>query len=328
MKVKRIVLTLLLFAVAGATAFAQTGASGTGRSGSGRFVLTIESNVRGAQVFINAVQQKGVTPMQLTLPAGSYSVSVRAEGYRDYVANLNLTRDMTLSANLQQITYSLTVTSSVKGSTVYVDGRAQGNAPVRLDLPKGSYTVMIEAAGFYAFSQVVDLSRDMSVNSQLQPMTFRLNVTCNVNGANIFLGDGLIGKAPLQIEVSPGTYTLRANAPGYFEFSQIINLQENFNINVNLRKLVAQVTFTVPAAYLNPMVKEPLKTFTLFVDGKRIPGTITEPFEIEAGEHLVRLETGAIVFEARYMFEPGLNYLLELGPIVLLKPAPAAAVGR
>ena len=134
----------------------------------------------------------------------------------------------------------------------------------------------------------------------------------------------MIGKAPLYAEVAPGTYTLRVTAAGFFEFSQVINLQDDFNINVNLRKLVSQVTFTVPVAYLNPDVKDPLKLFTLYVDGRRVPGQLAAPFEIEAGQHLVRLETGGIVFEAQYMFEPGRDYLLEVGPILQLKPAPVA----
>jgi hypothetical protein len=324
MKVKKIVLALLVFAVAGATAFAQTGSSGSGRSGSGRYVLTITSNVRGAQVFVNAVRQKGVAPMELTLSTGSYSISVRADGHRDYVANLNLTRNMTLNANLQPITYNLTVTSSTRGSTVYLDGQRRGNAPARLALPGGRYTVMVETAGFHPFTQIVNLTRDTTVNAQLQAMTFRLNVTSNVNGAEVYLGDGMIGKAPLHAEVAPGTYTLRVTAPGYFEVSQIINLQENFNINVNLRKLVSQVTFTVPAAYLNPDVKDPLKLFTLYVDGRRVTGSLAASFEIQAGQHLVRLETGGIIFEAQYLFEPGRDYLLEVGPILQLKPAPIA----
>ena len=324
MKVKRIVLTLLLFAVAGATAFAQTGASGSGRSGSSRYVLTITSNVRGAQVFINAVRQKGVTPMELTLSAGSYSISVRADGYRDYVANLNLNRNMTLNANLQPITYNLTVTSSIRGSKVYIDGQGRGNSPVRLTLPGGRYTVLVETAGHHPFTQIVDLTRDLTVNAQLQAMTFRLNVTSNVQGADIYLGDGMIGKAPLHAEVAPGTYTLSVTAPGYFQFSQIIDINDNFNINVNLRKQTSRVSFTVPPANLNPAIKDPLRLFTVYVDGKRILGSLAGQFEVEAGQHIVRVETGALVYEAQFLVEPGQDYLLEISPIVQLRPAPVA----
>jgi len=318
MKVKRIVVALVVLAVAGATAFAQTGATGTGRSGSSRYVLTINSNVRGAQVFINAVRQKGTTPMELTLSRGSYSISVRADGYRDYVANINLSRNTTLNATLQPITHNLTVTSSTRGSAVYIDGQRRGNAPLRVALPGGRYTVMVEADGHHPFTQVVNLSRDLSVNAQLQAITFRLNVTSNVQGADVYLNSGMIGKAPVRAEVAPGQYTLRVVASGYPEFSQIIDIQDDFNINVNLRKQVSQVTFSIPASYLNPNVKAPTREITLYIDGKRIPNPLSAPFDIEAGEHLIKLETGAIVVEGRFSFEPGLSYLLEFDPALLL----------
>ncbi|MBN1686921.1 MAG: PEGA domain-containing protein [Spirochaetales bacterium] len=322
MKVKRIAIALLVFFVAGVTVFAQTGTSGSGRSGSGRYVLTIESNVRGAQVFVNAVLQKGVAPMQLTLAAGSYSITVRANGYRDYTANVNLTRDVTLNANLQPITYTLTVTSSIRESTVSVDGQARGRAPVRLSLPQGNYTVKVEASGHHPFVQLVNVTSDFTVNAQLQPVTFRLNVTSNVQGADVYLGGSAVGKAPLQIEVTPGTYVLLVSAPGYGEFTQVINMQENFNINVNLRKQIATVTLSIPQAFLNPAEKDPFRLFTLYVDGRRIAGSLSQPFEVEAGQRSIRVETGGIVFNAVYVIEPGKEYVLELNPVLLLSPVP------
>lgn len=322
MKVKRILLAILVLAIAGATAFAQTGATGAGRSGGGRFVLTINSNVRGAEVFVNAVRQKGTTPIELTLARGSYSISVRADGYRDYVANINLSRNMTLNATLQPVTYDLTVTSSNRNSTVYIDGQRRGNAPVRLSLAGGRYTVLVESEGHHPFTQVVNLSRDLSVNAQLKEITYRLNVTSNVQGADVYLNSDIIGKAPVRAEVAPGRYTLRLSAQGYLEHSQIIDITDNFNINVNMRKQMAQVRLFIPQGSLNPTVKDPLRLFTVYVDGKRVSGSLANPFEVDAGQRIIRLETGALIYEAQFLVEPGLSYLLEVSPTVLLQPAP------
>jgi hypothetical protein len=324
MKFKKIAVLLVILIAAVSTVFAQTGTTGRGRTIVRQYTLTVNSNVRGSEVFVNAVRQKGATPMQLTLQAGSYSITVRAEGYRDYVANVDLSRDTTISANLQPITYTLTVTSSIRGSSVYIDGQRRGTAPQRLDLPGGRYTVKVEANNYHEFTQVVNLSRDISVNAQLQPMTFRLNVTSNVNGASIFLDNKLIGRAPHRSEVEPGNYTLKVSAPGYGEYSEVINIRDNFNINVNLRKLVAKVQFTVPAAFLTTNTKDPLRLFTLYIDGTRVPGSLGNEIEVEAGRHTVKIEKGGLVFEAQFVFEPGSDYLLELSPNMALKPAPAA----
>lgn len=321
MKTKRLLLALLVLLVTAATVFPQTGAAGRGLSRGGSYTLTINSNVRGAQVFVNAVRQKGVTPLNLTLSAGSYSITVRAEGYKDYTANVNLTRDLTINARLEPITYALMVTSNVKGSEVYVDGQRRGAVPTRLTLPQGSYSITVEANNYHPFTTSVSLSSDMTVNAQLEPKSFRLNVTANVQGADVYLGGDLIGRTPLQIEVTPGIYVLRLAAPGFFEFSQTITISDNFNINVNLRKQAAQVTFVVPENMLNPAVKQALRLFELYIDGSRVPGMLNQPFEVEAGSHLIRVQTGGMSFEGRYVFEPGENYTLEFIPGLLLKPA-------
>ncbi len=321
MKTKRLLLALLVLLVTAATVFAQTGAAGRGRSGGGSYTLSINSNVRGAQVFVNAVRQKAVTPMNLTLSAGSYSITVRADGYKDYTANVNLTRDLTINATLEPITHTLMVTSNVKGSEVYVDGQRRGAVPTRLTLPQGSYSITVEANNYHPFTTSVSLSSDMTVNAQLEPKSFRLNVTANVQGADVYLGGDRIGRTPLQVEVTPGTYALRLVAPGFFESSQTITVADNFNINVNLRKQVSEVTFVVPENVLNPAVKQALRLFELYVDGSRIPGTLNQPFEVDAGEHLIRVQTGGMSFEGRYVFEAGRNYVLEFSPGLLLEPA-------
>jgi hypothetical protein len=323
MKLKRIVLLSLVLAMAGTVLYAQRTTTGSGRSGTSRYTLTINSNVRNSEVFLNAVRQKGVTPMEIILTAGSYSVTVRAEGYRDYVTNVNLTRNMVISANLQPITYSLTVTSSVQNSSVYIDGQGRGRAPTRIELPQGRYTVLVEAQNHEPYTQVVNLSRDIAVNAQLKMITFTLNVTSNVQGANVFLDGRRIGSAPLKVEVTPGRYTLSLSAAGFTDFSQIIVVEDRYNINVNMRKATAEVAFSVPSAYLNPADKDPLRLFKLFIDGNQVRSSLSATFEVEAGEHLIRVETGGLVFEARYVFEAGEDYMLEFNPALLLKPAPA-----
>ncbi len=358
MKIKKYVILLLVLLLAATSAFAQTGASGSGRSATTRYLLTINSNVRNSQVFINAVLQKGQTPMRLTLNSGTYSVTVRASGYRDYVANVNLNRNMTLSAMLQPntftltinstprgatvfvnnrprgaapvrlelqagrysvrveavgyhphnqvvqfegdavinaalepITFAVTVNSDVRGATVFVDNQSRGTTPVRLDLQAGQHSLRVEAAGFYPNNQVIQVERDTAINTSLTPMTFRLNVTSNVQGAEVLIDGSRAGNAPMQIAISPGQHTLRVLAPGYYEHNQVLDLRENTNINVNLRKQSASVGFVLPENYLNSKVKDPRGLFSIYIDGRKIPTGQTGSFDVHAGQHIVRVES-------------------------------------
>ena len=55
----------------------------------GRFALTVNTNVAGAQVFLNN-GQVGVAPLTVQVDRGNYSVRVSAPGYQDYLASVNV----------------------------------------------------------------------------------------------------------------------------------------------------------------------------------------------------------------------------------------------
>ena len=383
MKIKRVIPLMLILLLAGASAWAQTRTETPTR-----YLLTVNSNVRGAQVFVNAVLQNGSTPLRLTLNTGTYSITVRAAGYRDYVANINLSRNLSINANLQPVLYALTVTSNVRGSTVYVNNQSQGVAPVRVNLRGGQYAIRVQAAGHHEHNQTIQLEHDTTVNAVLQPtaytlgisanvqgavvyvdgnrigvtpiqleadpgsheirieaegyhsysetirvtsdtsiradlelMTFRLNITCNVQGAEILINEERIGNAPFRIEVAQGQYALTVRAPGFYEYNQLLYVTENTNVNVNLRKQSAEVEFIIPEHFLNNSVKDPLRLFNLYIDGRKIPSAQIHHFEVDAGPRLIRIETGGLAFEAEYVFEPGVPYVLEFGFQLLLKAA-------
>lgn len=65
------------------------------------FQLTLRSNVRDDEVFINGVSY-GSTRLDVSLPAGSYDVEIRKTGYQTYTRNIDLKRSQTLRANLRK----------------------------------------------------------------------------------------------------------------------------------------------------------------------------------------------------------------------------------
>jgi hypothetical protein len=64
------------------------------------FALTVNANVMNATVAVNNVV-KGATPYQETLPPGTYSVRVSAEGFADYAVTVALNKPMTVNALLK-----------------------------------------------------------------------------------------------------------------------------------------------------------------------------------------------------------------------------------
>jgi hypothetical protein len=64
------------------------------------FALTVNANVVNATVAVNNVV-KGATPYVETLPPGTYSVRVSAEGFTDYIATVALNKPTTVNAVLK-----------------------------------------------------------------------------------------------------------------------------------------------------------------------------------------------------------------------------------
>lgn len=119
--------------------------------------LRIESDPPGAEVRLNGTA-RGVTPLSLSMPAGSYSLSVQ------YGSN---TKELPVSiangaTTIHHITWAdtappspapveagnLSITTDPPGSEVLVDGQMRGVAPITLrDLPVGQHRVAVRANG-------------------------------------------------------------------------------------------------------------------------------------------------------------------------------------
>jgi len=65
------------------------------------FLLTVLANVPNATVLLNN-QPRGTTPYTENLPPGPYALRVSAPGYTDFVANITITRAMTMNVQLQR----------------------------------------------------------------------------------------------------------------------------------------------------------------------------------------------------------------------------------
>lgn len=72
------------------------------------YKLSINSNVRGADVYINN-NLVGRTPYQGTLTQGNYSVRLSAGGYYDTSTSLTLSNNQSINLNMQPMTVSVNI---------------------------------------------------------------------------------------------------------------------------------------------------------------------------------------------------------------------------
>lgn len=117
--------------------------------------LRIESDPSGAEVRVNGAA-RGTTPLSLSMPAGSYSVTVQ-HGSNIKALPVSVTNGATTVHHIAWAdtppaapgeTGSLSVVTDPPGSTVVVDGEERGISPLTLrDVPVGQHRVVVRAGG-------------------------------------------------------------------------------------------------------------------------------------------------------------------------------------
>jgi len=167
---------LISLATAGSV-FAQSGARRT--TTPKNFTLTVQSSVKGAQILINN-SVKGTTSYSESLPAGNYSVIVRAQGYEEYRETVNLQANYTVRANLKQMMFDLTIMTNVNNAHIFVDNTEIGVKNAGTQVPFGEHQIRVVAEGYEPYMDIQTISRATVLRPELVPSFATLNFDVDV----------------------------------------------------------------------------------------------------------------------------------------------------
>jgi hypothetical protein len=125
--------------------------AGPGGIPAGDGELVVESRPPGARVVVDN-QERGVTPLTMTLSAGAHVMQVRVGTNEPRVIPLAIRAGVqtSLYVELQGVptTGTLEIRTEPRGARVFLDGQNRGTTPVTLrDLPPGDHEVMVELNG-------------------------------------------------------------------------------------------------------------------------------------------------------------------------------------
>lgn len=119
-------------------------------------VIIINANVKDYKLYINGAAAESPA----VLPMGEYDLVILKNGYTEWNQHVTLNQDtLNVTAELQKdVQYgTLTVTADVDGAWVYINGEEYGVAPMQVNLPYGSYNVMLEKSGYQNYKQSVQI---------------------------------------------------------------------------------------------------------------------------------------------------------------------------
>lgn len=139
---------------------------------------------------------------------------------------------------------AVTVTSSPVGAAVYFDDdhNILGRTPVQLHLPIGVATFRLEAPGYIAKSQEINVrpGAQPALDLVLEPLA-RLTVTSDPSTAIIEIEGNIPRSAVgrLDVELEPGTYLVTTKAEGYLHKTVEVTLasESPASMHVPLEKL-------------------------------------------------------------------------------------------
>jgi serine/threonine protein kinase len=137
----------VLVAVTGAGALAARLLGGRADTMTG--TLVVATNPDGAQAFVDG-QLRGLTPLSLTLPAGTHSVEFRGDGEpRSLTVTITPGAEVSQYVELPKAVVAvgqLQIRTEPPGARVTVDGRSRGTSPMFVtDLSPGEHSVVLES---------------------------------------------------------------------------------------------------------------------------------------------------------------------------------------
>ena len=136
--------------------------------------VEVKCSVAGARVLVRD-QVVGTVPLAgpVSVNAGPAKVEVIADGYKPFVTNVNLPggRPTTVEPALERVDFTgaLSVTSSVAGTHVLVDGADHGVAPLTLKVERGAHVVSARATGYVETSETVTVEAGQRPTMSFSP---------------------------------------------------------------------------------------------------------------------------------------------------------------
>ncbi|MBI9104637.1 MAG: PEGA domain-containing protein [Spirochaetales bacterium] len=240
MKRNKIVIILMMAALLlPGMLFAQRA---TGGRRSSNVELTVQCNVRGANVEVTPQEskdtQRGSAPATFTVAKGAYTITVSANGYDTATQSVNLTAAQTVNITLQPTEFALRVTSNVPTALVQIkapNGSNVGTGRVALteNLRPATYEITVSADGYNTATRSVSLSRNQTINVDLTPAMGTVNIVIPAAFLDVRNGnpsdqvevyvDGQKQSSNRSVQMRPGRHTIRVSSGG-FNIQQIVNI--------------------------------------------------------------------------------------------------------
>lgn len=205
--------------------------------------IRVETIPSGVELMVDGIS-RGTTPCTLSnLREGSYTLSLREQGYKPLQHELKVEagKSATVNLTLERLPSALTVATIPQKARVYVDEVYRGESDVTLsDLPAGTHKVRVVAEGYATAERIVNTTAGTTHVEEFELVIVRGTLAVRTSPAVVEVYDGkhLIGTtAPeqkdgyrsdlLRLSLIPGEHEITFKAYGYADVTQKVTIATN-----------------------------------------------------------------------------------------------------
>lgn len=288
-------------------------------------VLVIDSHGVAAKVAVDGAQA-GEAPGEVSAPAGSRTLTLRAPRHLDAVIKVDvegLGKRQPVDVTLQPSWGALSVSATSPGANVTIDDGAPVATPAKLDLPAGVHRVRVSAldAKTWESAVVVKAGETLVIGPlELGAPDATYVVRSNPSGADVTVDGRHRGRTPVEVALAPSAnHDVLIARTGYASWSRTVS--------------AAAGSRTVLDARLEPIlvplvVRGQPSDAQILVDGV-VRGTGAQTLSLNSGEHAIEIrKEGLAPYTAKVVMAPGIARTLEYTLTPPGRPSGALAQGK
>jgi formylglycine-generating enzyme required for sulfatase activity len=259
--------------------------------------------IEGARIQIDG-EEVGTTPIQgLKVKSGRRSVEVFAKNYQDLKTHMDVEGcgvSQTLQFALLPAWGDVSIGSMPEGAKVIVDEKPVGETPLTVQLLPGTYRLEVSADRYKTWqTQLTVQPNEPQVldNIKLLPADGILTLSSSPPGANVTVGEGYVGRTPLEVALVPQTtHLVHISKAGYEKATRKVTVSP-----AQVKELTVEL---VPIKGVVYFMVDP-KDAQVFINGKSW-GPIRPELRLIAVEHQVEIKkAGYESFITRITPRPG-----------------------
>jgi len=279
--------------------------------------ISVTSDPLSATVYLDG-KTIGVSPILISkVPKGEHEVTLYKPGYVKSSQKVQVKKDTVTEVyvSLNQVSYSVRISSIPEGAQVYYDGILKGVTPLTFDEPTaGLHKVRVIKEGYQ------EQREDLEVKNTITERTYRLlaytgglNINTKPAGAQVLIDNILMGRTPLTIEALPidKYYAVTLKKEGYNDINFTVVIAKDKITEIN--KTFPKVDKVKPEIIFEPLSK-------VIKENKNvIRARITDDQKIKEANLLLKIQ-GEMNYQRIKMTNSSENLFEAVIPDVYLTP--------